>query len=1256
MRAVLRRAAFLVTVATGAGVLAAGMVVATAGPAAASAVLYAYAGGTASSPASCPQDTNSPPDPTTECSLSDALTLANAGDTINLATPGSTNHYVGNWGVGTSSPPVTIQAAAGLSDQPVLDGNGGSPTGCSTTSCNGPVLTVGSGEFAALSGITITGGNNTQTTDSGAISNTGTVTLTDSTVSGNTAAGTGDFPGEGGGIFNLQGSVTLTDSTVSGNTTVAGGGFPGEGGGIYNDSGSVTLTDSTVAGNASDNGGGIDNFGGTVTLTGSTISGNSATGDANARGGGINSVGGTVTAGGTIVAANKSPNNPNCDAAGSATMNSAGYNLTNDTLTGNATATDCGFTPKPAGTDVVGADPLLGPLADNGGPTQTMMPGTNSPAIGMIPDPTAGLCPATDQRGLNSAAGTKCDAGAVQTSNAFVLYAAVAATGAGSCLDAADACTLDTALGQVAPGGTINLTTPGDDTAASRYVGNWTINTNGTSASAPVTIEAVAGLSSPPVLDGNGPNAPSGETCSTTSCAGPVLTVPSGEYVDLSGLTIANGNNTTTFPGAGGGLDNAGTVTITGSAFTGNTARGGGAIASGINFGSGGTGSVTVTDSTFTGNSAGVGGAIDNGTGHGPGTSGGFGTVSVTDSTFTGNSAGDGGAIVNGNEDGGGTVTVTGSTFTGNSAHNGGAINSAQDSSQNNGGGTVTVTDSTFSGNTASLNGGAIDNSDGQGGNGTVQVTASTFSGNSATTDGGAINNQMGTFRVAGDVFDGSCAAHGIWKDGGYNAGSDRSCFLGGTGDVNAGSSSALKLGPLADNGGPTQTIMPLAGSPVIAAIPASTTVTLGGGQVQLCPRTDQRGVKSADGANCTIGAVEVPTITITVTVSGSQVFGGSPAFTETNNAPNNAQVDDSKLSCTTAGGTALGSLSAGTYTLDGANCSGVTATGPDNYQISYAGKTGGFTVTPAPQAITFTSTVPSNAVVGGPSYKVTATGGGSGNLVTFSVPSSAASVCSLGGDGFTVSFTHPGTCVIDADQAGNANYAAAPTVQQSFTVGKATPVITWANPADITWGTPLSGTQLDATASVPGTFTYTPKAGTVLGPGTGQQLSVSFTPTDTTDYTNASATATINVVFKPATCITKSFSGPLVIGAGQAYCVAKGATITSGVTIKAGGALYLTGGTIKGSLSATGAAAITLCGATVSGGVTITGSTGPLAIGTCGKNTIGGSVSLTNNTGGLIYQNNVVSGSLTITGNTGGTVTTPGNKTTGTVTIKNNS
>lgn len=80
-------------------------------------------------------------------------------------------------------------------------------------------------------------------------------------------------------------------------------------------------------------------------------------------------------------------------------------------------------------------------------------------------------------------------------------------------------------------------------------------------------------------------------------------------------------------------------------------------------------------------------------------------------------------------------------------------------------------------------------------------------------------------------------------------------------------------------------------------------------------------------------------------------------------------------------------------------------------------------------------------------------------------------------------------------------------------------PVLTWADPADITEGTPLTGIQLNATATdletgatIPGAFVYTPAGGTMLNSGDDQTLSVSFTPTDTVRYRPVTATASINV------------------------------------------------------------------------------------------------------------------------------------------------
>ncbi len=101
---------------------------------------------------------------------------------------------------------------------------------------------------------------------------------------------------------------------------------------------------------------------------------------------------------------------------------------------------------------------------------------------------------------------------------------------------------------------------------------------------------------------------------------------------------------------------------------------------------------------------------------------------------------------------------------------------------------------------------------------------------------------------------------------------------------------------------------------------------------------------------------------------------------------------------------------------------------------------------------------------------------------------------------------THTFT-VTAQDAVGNVSPASSVT----YTVSKATPVITWGTPTPITYGTALSATQLNATANIAGTFVYSPAAGTVLKAGL-QTLSVTFTPSDTVDYTSASYRVTILV------------------------------------------------------------------------------------------------------------------------------------------------
>ena len=90
-----------------------------------------------------------------------------------------------------------------------------------------------------------------------------------------------------------------------------------------------------------------------------------------------------------------------------------------------------------------------------------------------------------------------------------------------------------------------------------------------------------------------------------------------------------------------------------------------------------------------------------------------------------------------------------------------------------------------------------------------------------------------------------------------------------------------------------------------------------------------------------------------------------------------------------------------------------------------------------------------------------------------------------------------------------------------SLFVAKATPVITWNNPANITCNTPLGATQLNAIANVPGSFVYTPPTGTILSLGSGQTLTVNFTPTNTANYNTVSRSVTINVVDTTAPSLT---------------------------------------------------------------------------------------------------------------------------------------
>ena len=336
----------------------------------------------------------------------------------------------------------------------------------------------------------------------------------------------------------------------------------------------------------------------------------------------------------------------------------------------------------------------------------------------------------------------------------------------------------------------------------------------------------------------------------------------------------------------------------------------------------------------------------------------------------------------------GGQTNVTDSTITDSSSPYGGAILAYY--------GTVNVTDSTLSDNSAGYIGGAIDNNGGD-----VNVTDSTLSGNVGDGGGGGIaNNYNGTVNVSNStlVENSSVSANG--GGGIFNL----------TGEVNLTNST-------------------LSGN------------SIGSGEL------------GADIYNESGGTVEA---TATIVANG---YGGDCSGTITDVGYN---LDDdgscgfsgTSLSDTAAGLDPSGLQDNGGPTQTIALVSGSAAIGAVNNAslCSTTDQLGATRPTPCdigavelvliPQTITFTSTPPSNAVVGGPSYSVSASGGASGNPVTLSIDTSASSVCSITGS--TVAFIGVGTCVIDANQSGGGGYSAAPQGQQSFTVYPTPPPTTW--------------------------------------------------------------------------------------------------------------------------------------------------------------------------------------------------------------------
>ncbi len=158
-------------------------------------------------------------------------------------------------------------------------------------------------------------------------------------------------------------------------------------------------------------------------------------------------------------------------------------------------------------------------------------------------------------------------------------------------------------------------------------------------------------------------------------------------------------------------------------------------------------------------------------------------------------------------------------------------------------------------------------------------------------------------------------------------------------------------------------------------------------------------------------------------------------------------------------------------------------------------------------------------------------------------------------------------------------------TTTRTVNVVRATPVITWSNPADIIYGTALSGTQLNATTPVAGAFAYVPASGSAINAGNGQILSVTFTPSDTTNYNSTTTSVVINVTQAPltvtATAQTKVYgaSDPALTYTSTGLTNGDTNSIFSGVLTRAVGENVGTRAITVGSLSAGSNYAVTFVG-----------------------------------------------------------------------------
>ncbi|MFK8114092.1 MAG: choice-of-anchor Q domain-containing protein [Rubripirellula sp.] len=722
----------------------------------------------------------------------------------------------------------------------------------------------------------------------GVMTDSGTVTIDGGTISGNTAVRAG------GGIENFGGTVTIGGTnpvTVGGPTTadgnnagVNGGGLHAsgtvstttviagtfsnnvaqeEGGGLWNAAGLLRINGTAITANTANSnnnagddqgGGGVFNIGGTLDIDDATINDNVATAN-NGNGGGVMTVGGTVTIHGGMINSNDAAR-----AGGGIENNAGNVSVTGVTIDGNTAGVNggglhaSGAASVTTVTNAVFRNNVTGEEGGglwNGGRLMTIS-GTeittntaNSAANGGNDQGGGGvfniggtldidnttITGNTSPSNLGNGGGVMTDGGTVTIDGGTISGNTAARAGGG----------IENFGGTITIGGVNPVTVGGPTTADGNNAGvnggGFHVSGTGTSTvTGGIFQNNSAGREGGGLWNNAGTMTINGTTISGNTASGAAADdggggiFNNGGVVDIDGLTIIS-NVADGAAGSGGGIQNlGGTITIDNVLIDANTAnRAGGGVEDNA-----GTG-ITITDSVIRNNNA----------GSSPGNGGG---VHIT---------------------GAGIVNIDGSTIHDNTAVEGGGL-------WNSGTGTFTITNTTVSGNTASgSDGGGIFNTDG----GTITTDSVTVTLNSASTGAGS-GVAGGTGGVTlGNTIVSANPGMGVEQNLSGSIGSNDFNLIGNadtgvlTGlTVNTIFGGDALLLPLGNNGGPTPTHLPAAGSPAIGF--GSTNILV-----------DQRDLDRPSGSIDDIGAVEADLNGFLVDALGERSDGNADEFLVINDA-----------------------------------------------------------------------------------------------------------------------------------------------------------------------------------------------------------------------------------------------------------------------------------------------------------------------------------------------------------------------------------